>query len=160
MSQIPPGGRKQLRWSRHDYAAPATYLITLCIPDREPALGRIHQGKVVPSDLGQIVRDEWLALSSALEEVDVDEFVVMPDHLHGIVKMLRLPAGASSTRSKSLWAVMQRFKSITTRRINLLRSTPGESFWQRSYHDRIIRDPAYLIRARNYIRCNPSRWGP
>ncbi|RLC57367.1 MAG: hypothetical protein DRI30_04340 [Chloroflexi bacterium] len=84
--------------------------------------------------------------------------MIMPNHVHGIV---RLPAGAAplpTVEAGSLGAVVRAFKSASTLRVNRLRETPGARVWQRGYYDRIIRDEAELARVRQYIRDNPARW--
>jgi len=125
---------------------------------RRPLLGECNLGHLRLSGVGHLVRQEWTAIQEALPTVAVDAFVIMPDHMHAIVWIVELPGPRGSVPSTSLWRVMQRFKSISTRKINQIQGTPGAQFWQRSYHDRIIRDEAALQMMRQYIHDNPARW--
>jgi len=68
------------------------------------------------------------------------------------------PTPSNGTQSGSLGAIIQSFKSVSTRKINRLRSTPGISVWQRNYYERIIRDESELNRIRRYIVDNPTQW--
>jgi REP element-mobilizing transposase RayT len=95
--------------------------------------------------------------------VTLDAMVIMPDHLHGIIVIGEAPdihaspkaLSANGTRPDSLAAMIQNFKSISTRRVNQLRNMAGSSLWQRNYYERIIRDEAELIAVRRYIVTNP-----
>jgi REP element-mobilizing transposase RayT len=91
----------------------------------------------------------------------IDAFVVMPDHLHGILVLRdyasRIPA-VGRIRPGSLGTIVRSFKSVVASRINLLREVRFEGIWQRNYFDEIITTEADLDRARQYIRDNPARW--
>jgi len=77
--------RRSIRLSGYDYAQPGAYFVTLCIWQRESLLGEVVEGEVVLSEVGQIVQEEWLASPGIRREIQLDEFVVMPNHVHGIV---------------------------------------------------------------------------
>src|SRR5207245_11485483 len=122
----------------------------------------------------------WLEIPEHFADVTLDAFIVMPDHLHGIViisgmlyrhsvgaqhaaplrSIGRLPAptGSEGCSHGSLGAIVRSFKSATTKRINEMRHTPEKRVWQRNYHDRIIRDDREMQRARHYVLLNPLRW--
>jgi putative transposase len=68
------------------------------------------------------------------------------------------PLRPTGTRPGSLGAIVQNFKSTTTRRINALRGTPGGACWQRDYYEHVIRDEAELARVREYVQSNPAQW--
>lgn len=154
-----------VRWRRnprlpgYDYQQPGAYFVTVCLLDRLRLLGKVVNGRMQESPAGQMVRSVWEAMPERYEGVEVDEFIVMPDHIHGIIIL----TGAGSPSSLSLPPVVQRFKSLTTTRYReaVVSSdwTPYRgSLWQRNYYDHIIRDAAELNRIRQYIRENPLRW--
>jgi REP element-mobilizing transposase RayT len=106
-----------------------------------------------------MVQAVWEAIPQHYAGVEIDEFIVMPDHLHGIIVL----TGADGHPSLSLPQVVQRFKSLTTTRyrqgVQASGWEPyGGSLWQRNYYERIIRDEAELHRIRQYIQQNPLRW--
>ena len=172
---------------------------------REPLLAQVAAGEALLSEFGRRVRAEWFRAPGfhRAAQVEPDEFVVMPDHVHGIVWLADIGAGEASaagcldipkirgagigageasaaghldkpkirgadasplplprngTAAGSLGAILQNFKSITTRKINALRGTPGQQVWQRNYYEHIVRSSAELDRIRAYIRDNPLRW--
>jgi REP element-mobilizing transposase RayT len=93
--------------------------------------------------------------------VELDTFVVMPNHVHGII-VLTEPAGAglkpAPTKKPPLSEIIRAFKTFSSRRINALRDMPGISTWQRNYYEHVIRDEDVLSRVREYIATNPLRW--
>jgi len=93
--------------------------------------------------------------------VNLDAFVVMPDHVHGIIVLTKADSNAAAggrIAPGSLGAIVRSFKSAATARINRLSDTPGRRVGQRNYFERIVRDPAALHRTRWYIITNPMRW--
>jgi REP element-mobilizing transposase RayT len=156
--------RRSIRMASYDYSGPGTYFITLCVKDKACLLGDTKNDAMSLSALGIVAQSAWAAIPAHFPAATLDEFVVMPNHLHGI---LRLQAGEIRTQSPddfsrpasgSLAAVIRSFKSFSTRAINQLRRTPGGVFWQRNYYERIIRDEDELMRIRSYIRLNPEKW--
>lgn len=130
---------------------------------------------------GNIVQECWDAIPAHFPGVFTDAFQIMPDHLHGIVVIGDAPQtdGAAATgpigsmrcidatdprprgaKPRSLSAIVGSFKSAATKRINLLRGTPGAPVWQHNYHDRIIRDAGEHERIAQYIFDNPMKWDP
>ena len=121
------------------------------------------------SPVGRIVAEEWTRTRVARPHVVTDAFVVMPDHVHGILILtdhdwgpgLRVArAGPSGPASGSVGAIVGQFKSVVTKRINALRRTPRGVVWQRGYYEHVIRHQAALERIRQYIADNPARWTP
>jgi REP element-mobilizing transposase RayT len=114
---------------------------------------------------GEIVDECWLAIPDHFGNVELDVFVVMPNHVHGIIVItevgathaspLRIPNGPNP---RSIGAVRGSFKSGASRRINEIRATPGQTCWQRNYYEHVIRDDAELDRIREYIKMNPAHW--
>ncbi len=160
--------RRSIRLPTFDYSQAGAYFITIVCQGSESLLGDIVGGDVLLSPYGEITRDEWCRTPSMRTEVDLDEFVVMPNHLHGIVIIKDLErfdrdVGAHGRaplrrRPRSLGSFMAGFKAATTRRINRVRQTPRQRVWQRNYYERVIRDEAELARIRRYIAENPTRW--
>jgi REP-associated tyrosine transposase len=159
--------RNSLRAPGHDYRSANGYFVTLCSSDRRPVLGYVAGHVAHFSDLGLLVREEWLATARLRPYVALDEFIIMPDHLHGILWITReqeLPSSelsASRLRPGSLGAIVGQFKSRVTRRaVEVGLWNPGKPLWQRGFHDRMVRTDCALGRMRWYIQTNPLRWPP
>jgi REP element-mobilizing transposase RayT len=147
-----------------DYSSPAWYFVTICTKDRACLLGTIDDGSLRLSRAGRIVAEEWPRTKSVWPGVGFDQFVVMPNHVHGIVILKDAPQETRlrgvSTRGvlqrPTLGDVMRQFKSRATTRI----WTAGfKNFgWQPRFHDRIIRGERDLTAIREYIANNPAKW--
>jgi len=119
-------------------------------------------------EAGQMVAQEWLRTSGARPDVKLDQFVVMPNHFHGIIWLTAAQVGTARRAptlehfgkpvARSLPTVIRAFKSAVTKRINTLRNTPEAVVWQRGYYEHVIRDEEALHRIREYIINNPGRW--
>lgn len=174
------------RWAAWDYTRPAAYFVTICTYQRACLFGHISDGIMCTHSFGRMANEEWHRSEALRLEVHLDAFVVMPDHVHGIVviapeateaptdprgyDLSRDPyettqhaaslQGAERTNvdPKSLGAFVRAYKSAVTRRINQLRGTPSGTVWQRNHHDHIIRHERAWHRIRHYIETNPARW--
>jgi REP element-mobilizing transposase RayT len=104
---------------------------------------------------GQLVARVWGDLPRHYPHIEVDSFVVMPNHLHGI---LHLKESEGEPRRHGLSEIVRAFKTYSTRRINSGRRPPGSPVWQRNYYERVIRDESELERVRRYIVENPIQW--
>jgi REP element-mobilizing transposase RayT len=158
--------RRSLRAKWLDYSS-GQYFVTICTYDRACLLGHVVSGAVSLGDAGRIVNQHWRETPEIRPYVTLDAFVIMPNHLHGIiivsphetgVGISTTTTGPRGTRPGSLGAVIQQFKGVTTRRINMLRGVSGTPVWQRNYYEHVIRDADDLARIRAYIAANPSRW--
>lgn len=173
--------RRSMRLKGWDYSRPGGYFVTICTQGRECRLGKIAGGKMRLSDAGEMVRWTWEELPSKYPGVEIDAFVVMPNHVHGIIVLTDAvgagprarpgphtrpvegrPQGAAPTRF-SLPDVVHRFKSLTTARyrsgVARLGWPPFSArFWQRNYYEHILRGEAEMDRAREYVLCNPLKW--
>lgn len=129
------------------------------------------------NDYGKIVINEWCRTGELREEVSLDAFIVMPDHVHGILWInsdgdpksertrearlentsLESHLGLETPKRSTLSTIVGCFKAAVTRRINEERESTGETVWQSSFHDHIARNRAELQRTRHYIRTNPKR---
>ena len=161
--------RRSIRLKGYDYTQPGAYFVTICTYDRRCLFGRIVDGAMRLNLFGKIVRDEWFKTSQVRQNVVLypHEFVVMPNHIHGIIRIVGNLVGAQrrcaptcriNVTPGSLGAIVRAFKSATTRRINQIRNTLGQPVWQRDYYEHIIRNEDELDRIRGYIVDNPPRW--
>jgi len=189
--------RRSIRLKGYDYTQPGAYFVTMVTYERICLFGEIVDGEMRANDYGQIVRDEWFqtAVLRPYVVLHPDEFVVMPNHVHGIIWIVGdddmdivgvgaqrryvgaqrryvgaqrrcaptindAVGGATPTNviPGSLGAIVRAFKSAVTKRINVLRSTPGAPVWQRNYYEHIIRYGRPLNAIRRYILDNPLRW--
>jgi len=161
--------RKSIRLPGYDYSTPAWYFVTICIKSRLPLLGVVRDGEMRPNAAGEMVRLWWEKLPTKFQHTDLDMFVIMPNHVHGIViindPLLIDPHSESTVVSSSLSTMMQWFKTMTTNAyIDGVRASAWPRFdgqlWQRTFYDHIIRgdNDFDLDRVRTYIEANPARW--
>lgn len=167
--------RRSIRLPGYDYAQTGLYFVTICTKNRECLFGEIVGGSMRLNEYGQIVAQCWQWLSHRYPYVGLDEWVVMPNHLHGIVVIdthdgggsrtaptgTTIPMGITPTngiKRKSLGCLIGAFKTVSTKHINVIRNTPGAPVWQRNYYERIVRNEKALINIRRYIAENPLRW--
>jgi len=156
-----------------DYAQSGAYFVTICTKDRECLFGKIVDEEMILNEFGDIANAEWLKTAKIRPNVGIDEFVVMPNHLHGNLFLhdsdnvgahCNVPLPDTQTEEfgkstvNSIPTIIKLFKSTVTKQINELRGTPGKPVWQRNYFDRIIRDEDELNRIREYIIFNPAKW--
>jgi putative transposase len=147
--------RQSTRLRGHDYSSQGGYFVTICTENRDALLGEIVDGRMVENELGAAVRRIWQGLPDRFPSVIPDAFVVMPNHLHGVVF---LTAEFGTDDAPPLGQVMRVFKSISAVACNRLLERSGTSFWQSRFHDRIIRDERALDAIRAYIENNPANW--
>ncbi len=163
--------KTMLRLPYYDYSSVGFYFITICTRLRENFLGQIIENKMIHSDMGKIVSKCWNEIPQHFSDIFLDEFVVMPNHIHGIlvrpelkreemnaIQSQRDENKQSSARfGSNLSTVVGSFKASCTRIIN---KTKGEIFfgWQRGYYEHIIRNEQSLYKIREYIQLNPTKW--
>ena len=158
--------RRSIRLRGYDYAQSGAYFVTIVTYQRECAFGRIMAGQMRVNEIGAVVREEWLRSAEIRGEIALGEYVIMPNHVHGIV-IIRdvgahghapLPVRTRQRPARSLGSFVAGYKAAATRRINAIRGTPGHRVWQRNYYERVIRGDAELNRIRQYIIDNPIHW--
>jgi len=170
--------RRSIRLPAWDYRNAGAYFVTIVTHGRE-CLFR-------DSVIRRIVETMWKQIPVHFPHVALDEWVVMPNHIHGILIIAdtackgeafpadpftsgatcdeetsndsHLPGNASPLRSGSVGAVVGNFKSLTSRRVNRIRHTPGIPLWQRNYYERVVRNEQELNAIRQYIINNPASW--
>ncbi len=165
--------RRSIRLGGYDYSQIGEYFVTLCTHKMRCLFGEVKNGKMHLNRLGQIVDSEWRKTPRLRPGVDLGDFVVMPNHLHGLLVIKqaaekRILATSVSVRAhvcaplrrhpRGLGAIIAGFKSATTTRINQQRRTRGSPVWQRNYYEHIIQDEEYSARTRHYISINPMLW--
>ncbi|MEM7772159.1 MAG: transposase [Cyanobacteria bacterium P01_E01_bin.6] len=185
--------RRSIRLKGYDYKAPGAYFITICTHQRERLFGEVVDGEMQLNRLGERVHACWLQLPNHFSRLQLDAYVVMPNHIHGIL-MLTDPSDGdcrgdafdhkfsgltktcfpnasplrdscndhgdrpNGTRPGSISAIVQNFKSISTRRINQIRHTPGTPIWQRNFYEHVVRNNTSMQVIRRYIQNNPASW--
>jgi REP element-mobilizing transposase RayT len=179
MGDIMRHHRRSIRLKEYDYSQPGDYFITICTHNRECLFGEIVNGKMQLTPIGLIVEDEWKRTPLIRNNVELGPFVIMPNHLHGIIilndngrgelpfaptnKTPFVPAkntrtGKFVSPSNTIGAIVRGFKSASTKRINEMRGTPGVPVWQRNYYEHIIRDEKNYYNICEYIDNNPLQW--
>nr|WP_314288660.1 transposase [uncultured Capnocytophaga sp.] len=180
--------RRSIRLKGYDYAQKGMYFITLCVQERECIFGTIFENRMFLNEIGQIVANEWVNTMNIRDNVIIHNFIVMPNHIHGIVEITynkndECLIGEFVSPTKSIGAIVRGFKITTTKRIKNFITPVGANgnspnsnspnansplqewiinhlphIWQRNYYEHIIRDYNDHERIANYINSNPSRW--
>jgi len=171
--------RHSIRLKGYDYSREGAYFVTLCVQNRECLFGDVVDREMCVNDAGEMVMKTWADLPNHYGNITLDEFVIMPNHIHGIIVMTNVGAGLKPARPSSKGAgfvraglkpaptktnqhglseIVRALKTFASRRINAIRNTPGIRVWQRNYYEHIIRDEEELSRIREYIVNNPARW--
>ncbi len=146
--------RKPIRLKDFDYSQNGYYFVTICTHNKQKTLCDIVGEGLAPpeiilSNYGKVVEKQLFNLEKRYCSVKVDKFVIMPNHIH-IILVLEKTGGASP--SPTLSDIICALKSLTTRTCGL------KPFWQRSFHDHIIRDERDYLKIWNYIDTNPAKW--
>jgi REP element-mobilizing transposase RayT len=157
--------RKNLRLRGYDYSRPGVYFITICTAEGEPLFGEIRSGQMIRNDAGNVLAEIWAHLPQRFPNIALDAFVVMPNHVHGVVVFdkpgINQKQGAASsapTTVVALGRVVRSFKSESAIRVNAILKTSGRFVWQRNYFEHIVRTGKDLDEIRQYIHDNPLRW--
>jgi len=169
--------RRSVRLPGYDYSQPGAYFVTICTQNRACLYGDIIDGKMMLNANGLIVHEEWQKTAEMRLNVVLDTFVIMPNHIHGILvikddidygkakcrgTMHRAPTPMIERYGKpvsnSIPTIIRGFKSAVTHRINEIRATPGAPIWQRNFYEHVIRNEDNLNEIRQYIENNPTKW--
>jgi REP element-mobilizing transposase RayT len=157
--------RRSIRLRGFDYTSQGAYFVTTVTHDRRELFGRIVDDEMRLNAAGRIVAEEWQRSGEVRSNVEVDEFVVMPNHFHGIVFLMQNDEGTlrsaptpafGASVAGSLPVIVRNFKGAATRRLRHLGF--ADTVWQRNYHERLIRNERELHAIRQYIIDNPRQW--
>jgi len=174
--------RHSVRLKGYDYSQLGAYFVTICTRDRASLFGEMVDGETRLNDAGEIARRCWADIPHHFLHAVLDAVVIMPNHVHGVIVIRESRRGEASatpirlfkepgesdasplqrrpngTQPGSLSAIVQNFKSVSTRRMNAAQGAPGTPIWQRGYYEHVIRNEAELTAIREYILGNPARW--
>ena len=158
--------RKANRLHGYDYRRNARYFVTSCVQDRICCLGEIRDDEMLLNEFGKIAQQQFKWLEQQYPYVDLYSFIVMPNHIHGIIEINdRVGTGRdlavrkqtdTPIKIKSLSELMGAYKTTTSKQIHL--AGLADFMWQRSFHDHIIRNEEAFLRISNYIQNNPANW--
>ena len=154
--------RKHLRLEYYDYSQPGSYFITICTRERkqevlcsiEPAVGAIinRPPRISLTPLGRIVDETIRAIPDHYPGILVDQFIIMPDHVHLILSFRNIgPDGRQIAAPTPLSKIIQQMKRIASKQA-------GVPLWQKGFYDHVIRNDVDLANVRQYIRNNPLKW--
>jgi putative transposase len=159
-------GRRSLRLREYDYNQPGAYFITICTENRECLFGEIVGGEMKINEIGDSVRTTWQHIGTRYLHTAIDAFVIMPNHIHGII-FINVGAIHESPLQKSeitrrrnmlLPKIIGYFKMNSAKKITTLRATSGTPVWQRNYYEHVIRNEIELEEIREYIENNRAKW--
>ncbi|PIQ23645.1 hypothetical protein COW36_07870 [bacterium (Candidatus Blackallbacteria) CG17_big_fil_post_rev_8_21_14_2_50_48_46] len=166
--------RQSIRLKEYDYTRPGSYFITICTQNRKRLFGDIMNGVMLLNPLGQRVHQYWGEIPNHFPHATLDEYVVMPNHVHGIIaidagdggnRVTYATVGANNYSplppqprgtSNTIGSIVRGFKIGVTKWAH--QNTDIQTVWQRNYYDHIIRDERALHRIRQYIKNNPMKW--
>ncbi|MEO9887813.1 MAG: transposase [Balneola sp.] len=165
--------RQSMRLQGYDYSRPGFYFITICVQNMKHIFGDVIDGKMHLNELGKIARDYWNTIDNRYPNTRVDAFIIMPNHVHGIIEIINpnpmvgaihespLPLGNDieiihKNRRKMLTPkIVGWYKMNTSKQVNIINQTPETKIWQRNYYDHIITNEQSLYYIREYINHNP-----
>ncbi|MCI0844512.1 MAG: transposase [Chloroflexi bacterium] len=158
------------RLPHYDYSLPGAYFVTVCTAIRLCIFGEITEGEMRLNKNGLIAAEQWVGLPSHYPRVSIDEFVIMPNHIHGIICLSNAsqasvgagfqPAHTShpTNQKHGIPEIIRGFKTYSSLTINRFRGTTGEPVWQRNYYEHVVRNEKDLDAIRKYIVENPLKW--
>ena len=159
--------RQSTRLPRFDYTRQGAYFVTLCTRNRACLFGDIVNGEMRLNDIGNLADGLWQEIPVHFPQVEIDAWIVMPNHVHGVIVIADPHVGAthasplqrpSGPRKGSLGAIAGAYKAAVSKHLNRPGHPCGLPIWQRNYYDHVIRDDAALDLIRQYITDNPARW--
>lgn len=171
------GNRQSHRLSGYDYSHSSAYFITIVSQDRVDRFGTVADNEMKLNDAGKMIQSVWMNIPQRFPIVKLDAFVIMPNHIHGIIllnndilsknddnrKLREVKGFPKGTLSNSIGRIIQAYKSICTNRyikgVKMGLVTPfRKRLWQRDYYDHIIRDEREYLALEEYIINNPQSW--
>ena len=153
--------RKHTRLKQYDYSLPGYYYVTIHSAANSPILSTVTQ-EICPAGAaihltaaGEAVQQQLLALQKRYSNLIIDKYVIMPNHLHAIVRLTELPPGQ---QGPTLMEAIRVFKSLATRLCNQRNNTPGKQIFQTSFYETVLRNEAAYLECWRYIDENPLKW--
>ncbi len=161
--------RRNHRLPEFDYSQPGAYFVTIVTQYRKTLFGQIVDGEMVLNDIGKMVEEVWVAIPEHFPNVELGEFVVMPNHFHGVITITvgarhAVPQkevaaeGFGKPVEGSLSTIVRSFKSATTKAFHEYPGHAEESLWQRSFYEHVIRNERDYQAIYEYILANPMNW--
>ena len=161
--------RRSIRLKGYDYSQPGAYFVTICIWNRGCVFGEIENAEMNLNEYGFIFQDCWNNLVYHYSHIQLDTYVIMPNHVHGIIIITDTGVEAGSCvraglkpsptdKLHRLPEIVRALKTFSSRKINIARSTCGVPVWQRNYYEHIVRNEKELNSIREYIINNPLQW--
>ena len=150
--------RKRVRLEHYDYSTPGGYFITICTHNRRCLLSRIVGRGLAPAEIqytpyGKIAREQLLLLEERYPSLKIDQYVIMPNHIHVLLLLKEAPG---DSRSPSVTDVICTFKSLTTRQCK--KANPIDKLFQTSFYEHVIRGREDYHEIAEYIVNNPQKW--
>jgi len=168
--------RRSIRLKEYDYSQAGLYFITICTQNRLRLFGEIVDDGRGPTicalnEYGRIAEKEWIKTSKMRPNIRLDIFVIMPNHMHGIIEINEIVDGRGTMHrapttveqfgkptSNTIPTIIRGYKASVTKQINILRNQPGVPVWQRNYYEHIIHDEKSFHQISQYIQTNPLKW--
>ncbi|MEH2196619.1 MAG: transposase [Nostoc sp.] len=167
--------RHSIRLKGYDYTQPGAYFITICSKGRQCLFGNVVNGEMQLNSLGHIAFNCWQTIPDHFPHIELDTFVVMPNHLHGILIITDKPVGTQQFCALnqhldcnteqfgkplpgSISTVIRSYKGVVSKRINKIWQIKGQSIWQRNFYEHIGREQKSVDNIREYILYNPLHW--
>ncbi len=156
---------KASRIPEYDYSQPGAYFVTIMTHDRKPIFGRIINGDMELNGIGKMVKEVWMAIPDHFPNVELGEFVIMLNHVHGIISITveathasPLPRISKGPMPGSIGAIIGSFKSAATRNFHKIQNSHENSLWQQNYYEHVIRNERDYQAIYEYILANPINW--
>jgi REP element-mobilizing transposase RayT len=157
--------RSSIRLKGYDYSQAGLYFVTICVPNKQCLFGEIVNGEMILNESGKIVSYYWLEIPQHFPDAILHEFVIMPNHIHGIIEITNVGAKNFSPlqttnvqtpqrpngTSRTIGSIVRGFKIGVTKHL-------GYSVWQRNYHEHIILNEQSYQKISDYILNNPEKW--
>ena len=160
---MPQNRKSSPRLRGYEYSLPGGYFVTICTYKRVNSFGEVLDREMLLNRAGEIAQSAWRDLPNHYVNIQLDHYVVMPNHLHGIIFIKETDRrdrflNLSLQKQHGLSEIVRGYKTWSARKMNQAMKSTGSPVWQRSFHDRVIRDEEELNRIREYIEANPLNW--
>lgn len=147
--------RQSIRLKGFDYSQDGRYFITICTHNHQALFGEIILGEMKTNQIGSIVKEHWFQLPNRFNSIQMDAFVVMPNHIHGIISIME------SLPDQTIGKIIGAYKSLAANefmKLCKIKNLSLDKLWQRNYYEHIIRDEEDFSRIVEYIENNPLKW--